>query len=443
MGLRGFFRIVWARRLIVVLSLVSTCTAAALATLLLPSQYEATSSVLLEMVDIDAGSGTAVDSPFDEVYVRAQMEMVSDDDTVDRVLDKLGWTTSPELQTVYAQQVTDGDPDFRSWLRGFIKGSIRASMQGESAVMNISYTNPSPEAARVIADTVRDAFVASEVSDRQEEARKSADFLDQQALQLAAQLQAADQRKTAFEREHGVTLTDFGDLADARLAELSRTARLAPTPVSRRAQTDPSYQVNQLDAAIATQAQTLGDSHPAIQALRRQRAALAKYSGTSQTAVADPGALLASALGAAQAQVLASATESAEARRLQLAVIQLRTRYIAIASRAADLRRSAQTETAGLRPLAEASTPTEKIFPNIPFIIGSALLLGLAVGAMVAFIVEQLGRRVRGSDDLMLGDVPVFQVSAEPAPARRRRGWLARLLRRRRTSADTGALVPA
>lgn len=444
LGRLSIFRIIWARRVIVLLTLVNSAVGAALATLMLPVQYEATSPVLLEMIETDPVTGTVVNGGFADVYVRSQLELVFGDEVMDAVTDALGWTTAPELMTAYAQAVPSGSPDYRTWLRQILKGSLHPQMRGESAVLDIAFVSNNPEAARAIADSVRAAYVSEAITDRRRRAEETAAFLDRQALEFANQLAAADRRAAVFEQRTGVMLTDFGDIASGRLSALS-AARDGPAPKIPTSRIDPAPQVTQLDAAIATQAATLGDNHPAIQALRRQRDALSRvaddFTAANGSRFGRPS--VAAQFSAAQAAVLANAPVVAEARRLQAEVAQLRARYVNAAVGAANLRRQAQAETANLRPLESATTPTEKIFPNTAFIVGSSIVLGLVTGVLLALIAEGLSRRVRASGDLALGDVPVFPVAAEPTA---RRGLWRRLtdrFRQRRAAPAGAELVPA
>jgi len=81
------------------------------------------------------------------------------------------------------------------------------------------------------------------------------------------------------------------------------------------------------------------------------------------------------------------------------------------AQRAADLQLEAATTNAGISDMGPTTGSTTPSFPNRPLIIGMAAASGLALGILLALLVELLNRRVRSTDDLeVAAGAPVLAV---------------------------------
>ena len=71
--------------------------------------------------------------------------------------------------------------------------------------------------------------------------------------------------------------------------------------------------------------------------------------------------------------------------------------------------------------LGPASSPQKPKFPNKPLIVGGSLGLGLASGVLLGLLIELLGRRVRGAEDLRSIGAPVLAVIPRASSAKSRR----------------------
>ena len=78
----------------------------------------------------------------------------------------------------------------------------------------------------------------------------------------------------------------------------------------------------------------------------------------------------------------------------------------------------------GLTIMGPAAVPQKPKFPNKTLMLGGSLGLGLASGVLIGLILELLGRRVRGAEDLqstgvaVLAVIPAAKLTATPAGAR-------------------------
>jgi len=427
MSLLQFLRILAARRLIIIVSLLSCVGAAFIVTLLLPPRYEAQSRLMLDLVKPDPVTGTVIATQFARAYTRTQVELVRDQRVASQVVDMFRLDQDPQLQQEYLK-ADPGKPDFRTWLTQRIIANTEARLIEGSNILEIAYKASTPQAAKQIADALRQAYIDASLSFRKESARRTADWYADQARKAQQALQQAEAAKTDFERKNNLILEGGTDLDSTRLQALAGQAGpsggvasgpLAPTPSSA--------QLAQVDASIAQASQTLGPNHPEMLELRNRRAALSAQIVQERSAAAAAAGAAARAANAGagaasqeyQAQrsrVIAKRDELEQLRRLQAEVDVRREQYVKTATRAAELRQEAEVTDAGLTLLGSAVLPSSPAFPNKPLILLGAFGFGLAFGVLLALLLELLNRRVRSVEDMStIVEVPLLAVITGPS----------------------------
>jgi len=426
-----FFRILWARRFIILGSTLACFGIAMLVAKLLPARYEADSRVMLDVVKPDPVTGQVIATQFARAYTKTQTELIRDYRVTGAVVDALGWASSPQLIAEYNARSSDDTRDLRRWLAAKITEGSSAKLIEGSNILEITYSSTSPETARVVADAVRAAYIDQSLAFKREGAMKTAAWYDGQVLKVRGELAQADARKTAFERSNRIVLQDDqSDTESARLRALSSAvaAPATPAPVAAAAAAagPAATQLGQIDAQIATLATTLGPNHPQLIALRQQRSAVATAAARERAAarpaaIAASGPSLAGQVAAQTGRVIAQRDKVENLRRLAADVAVLRDQYTKTAARAADLRQEAESNETGLTLLGSAVAPENPVFPNMPLIIIGSLALGLGLGVLASLGIELFSRRVRGVEDLAVAGVPVIIVlSGAGQPAARR-----------------------
>jgi uncharacterized protein involved in exopolysaccharide biosynthesis len=423
MSVIQFFRILWARRAILLTSTFACFLAACLAAEILPPRYEANSRVMLDIVKPDPVTGQIISSQFAKTYVKTQIELIKDYRVAGKVVDTLGWTSSPALAAQYASRSHKDNKDFRRWLAQRVMDGTSAGLIEGSNILEITYSSRAPEAAAKVADAIRQAYVDQTLAFRRSDAMRSANWFQGQTQKLRGQLTAAEKRKTDFERANGIIIQndDTTDADTARLQALAAQAPIGPTitstggggPISSPAQA----QLAQMDAQIATATQTLGPNHPDLLNMKRQRAAIAATAASEMAAARasrggsiSSGPSLASLYSAQQARVLAQRGKVTEAQQLATEVTILRDQFKKSAARAADLQQQADSEESGLTLLGSAVTPQSPAFPNLPLIFFGSLAFGVVLGILTSLVVELLSRKVRGAEDLAIDGIPVIGI---------------------------------
>src|SRR3981189_800725 len=95
MSIIQFLRILWARRILVLVALVASVLGAFMVVSLVQPRYEATARVNMDILKQDPLSGGLIDTRNAGVYFDAQQELVKDYSVTGPVVDRLGWLSDP------------------------------------------------------------------------------------------------------------------------------------------------------------------------------------------------------------------------------------------------------------------------------------------------------------------------------------------------------------
>lgn len=424
MSFEQIFRLLWARRGMIIIATVLSLLAATVVGMILPPRYSAHARVMLNLVKPDPVTGESMSSNFARAYVRTQTELIRDYRIAGKVVDLLGWASSPDLAQQYANRRADDLRDFRRWMAQIVIDSTKAELIEGSNILDITYTTNSPQAAAAVAEAVRQAYIEQAIAFRREDASRDAEWFRSQTAKIKEQLTAAEQRKSAFERANGIVLDDQD--VDQEQRRLTALAASAASPVSGPAvsiggSNPAAAQIAQIDAAISAAERTLGPNNPQLQDMKRQRAAIAGASGPARVVSSGPVGPSIGAQYSAQVQkVLAQRGKVDEARKLSIEVAVLREQFHKASLRSAELEQQSESIESGLTLLGTATAPEKPSFPNWPLIIFGSLGLGLALGMLAALITELLARRVRSAADLRFDDLPML---GEMAATARRGGF--------------------
>lgn len=416
MKFEQIFRLLWARRGLILIATLASLAAAVIAGLVIPPRYEAHARVILNVVKPDPVTGEIIASQFARTYVQTQSELIRDYRIAGKVVDRLGWASSPELAEEYENRRADDFRDFRRWMAQIVIENTKAELISGSNILDISYTAPSPQGASAVAEALRQSYIEQAIAFRREDAGSDAEWFRNQAAKLKEQLTAAEQRKTAFERANGIVLDDQDVDQDVRrLTALAQTSAPAAPSISVGSSNPAAAQIAQLDAAISTAERTLGPNNPQLLDMKRQRSALAAASSaTPMIANGAAGPSIGAQYSSQLQRVLANRGKSDEARRIAVEVAVLRDQYQKASTRVAELEQQAESIESGLTLLGAAAAPESPKFPNWPLILGGSFGLGVMLGVLAAILAELLARRVRCADDLVFVGIPVLGEMAVP-----------------------------
>ena len=438
MSLIQFFRIFWARRWLIVAATVSCLIGALIVTALLPPRWEAHSRVMLNLLKPDPITGQVIAAQGGQVYAATQIELITDSGIAGQVAEQLGWLTDPNLQAAYQKRSKNDQRDFRSWLSQIIVDNTKARLIQGSNILEISYTGTSAANAKAVADVLRKVYIQDSLLTRREDAERNAEWFEQQAAKAKTALDQAIEVETAFERANGVVMAnDKIDTESARLQAMSGSAGVATSmPYVPPASTPAQTELSAINSQIAVSSKVLGPNNPEMQALHTRRTAIAALAAKEASTVrsVQSGAnstqgAFERAVAAQKARIIADSPKIGRLTQLQNDVDLRRGELEKLSEKVAQYRQEAVVSDPGLTPLGPPSTPKGPSFPNYTLLIPGSIILGAALGVLVALLMELLGRRVRGADDLTaIHDLPLVGVIGSPKAAART-GWRTRLPR--------------
>ncbi len=444
MSLVQFLRMLYARRMIVLATLLSCVITATLTAFILPPRYEAQSRLMLDVLKPDPVTGQVMSNNFMRAYTVTQIEMIKGSAVAGRVVDQLGWAEDPAMLARYEKENTDPGADARLWLARQVSDNIKADVMEGSNILEITYDGPSPEAAKQMTDLIKAAYKDEALEAKRKSASEDAEWFRIQAAKAKKALEIAEAERTAYAKANNIVLQPGNvDLESAKLATLSQQSAAAvatPTITGGAGMNPAQTQLETINQQLAQAAATLGPNHPTYQALERQKKLYESFAAKSggPSAVGGGAAAIESAYERQRARVVGDRDKVDQLQRMESDVALKRDQYLKAAQRFADLRLEADTTNAQITDMGPTTGSTTPSFPKRPLIIGSATAAGLGLGILLALLVELLNRRVRSEDDLNgAAGAPVFATVGA-----HKRNWLLtrllHILEGRRKAKDPG-----
>lgn len=446
MSLVQVFRILVARRIIVIVALFSALFAGAVMLKVLPKRYTAHARIMLDVIKPDPVTGQVLSTQYMRSYTKTQIELIKDYQTAGKVVDRLGWTSNPEIVQSYYSSGTGSSEGLRRWLASQIISGTDAGLIEASNILEITFTGPNPAMAKRIVTVIREVYMEDSLDKRQESAGQTADWFHEQAKQAEALLKAAEAGRAKFASENGIVLqADNTDLESSRLSALSSQSATASAQTVTIAPMGGGFsqaqaQLESLTQQITQAAQSLGPNHPTYQALLRQRTALERVAALERAEVArpnggpDPSAKANAAYEAQKRKVVAQSAAIDMINRMTRDIELKREQLAKLSDRANESRLSANVGETGMSALGDATASDSPDFPKVPIVLGGAFGFGTALGILLALLIEMLGRRIRSQEDLeRAAGAPVFaEIGARPKKLGFVRRLIARLAERSR-----------
>jgi chain length determinant protein EpsF len=205
-------------KLILALWLLTLATAAGV-TAVLPRQYLANASLVLDIKpDPIAGSYPGLVS---NSLVSTQVDVLMSERVARRVIRNLRLMDNPALKAQWQKQA-EGDQPLDLWLLEMMRQRLDVKPSRESNVIQVAYRAMDGKTAAAMANGFVQAYLDTALELRVDPARQFTSFFDQRARDARAALTAAQERLAAFEREQGLLVSDERlDIENTRLSELS------------------------------------------------------------------------------------------------------------------------------------------------------------------------------------------------------------------------------
>ena len=440
MDLRQILYALRARYLIALLVMAVVVAVVIGATLYLPKQYTAKTSLVVDMRSPEPMAALLAAG-----NMATQVSIAESDRVVQTAVKLLRLDQDPTITAQWRAE-TKGKGDVVAWAAARLQRGLTVKPL-DASIIEISYKGSDPGFAAAVANAIAQAYTATLVALKVGPATQYAHWFGEQSEALRADLEKAQAHLAAYQKKAGILVTDDRmDAETARLNELSsqlsavegQTAEArsrqqtgsaaAELPATRGAVGgDPIQtlrsQIDEKEVALRNASVNLGINHPTYRALQAQLDEL-KQKLQSETQRVTRNFAVARAVGQRTEADLRAAMAAQKVRLLELQekrgqmdvlkrdVDRAQAAYDAVAKPLAQTNLESRATDANVTVLTPAVPPVEPTFPkSMPVMVAIGVVLGILAGIGVALLLEMLDRRVRNAQDLaVMLDLPVLGV---------------------------------
>lgn len=439
MNLNQLLLILYARRKIVLGTLLTTMLTTLVLTLVLPKTYEASTALVMNFKGSDPVTGSTIPAQMMPGYMATQVDIIQSRSVATGVVERLRMQDAPAVRRKF-QEEREGRGDIKDWLAGILLKNLSVVPSRESSVIGLSYQGSDPEFAAAVANAFAQEYKETAIRLRVQPLKEATAYFSEQMDTLRANLERSQSRLSKFQQDHGLVSVDVRmDVENARLNDLSSQlvvvqGQLADA-VSRQREVmrgNPAdipdvvanplvqtlgAQLSQAEARFAEIDSRLAANNPLHQSAKAEvdkiRAALAAQVRTASNSVTSGATILrnreagiVAALQDQKAKVLELNRTRDELAVLTRDLENAQRAYDALLGRFNQTSLEGQSNQADVAVLSPALAPVSPSSPRLSLNLALALMLGLLLGAGAAIVIEMLDRRVRSHADLIADDLP-------------------------------------
>lgn len=428
MNLRQFLAILRARGLLAMAVFLVTVACAAGVGLLLPKKYTATTTLIVDQSRPDPVAAATYWSAASTSYLSTQMDVMRSERVALMVVDNLPAAQKEALRLQW-QAATQGRDDMRTWMAQSLQGMLDVALARDSDVVAIRVVASDPAVAASLANAFAKAYLDVSVQLRVDPARQYSSFFEARAKSARTDLEAAQARLAAFQREKGIVVSDDRlDLESSRLNELSSQLTVMQALVaesgSRQAQAQgaganrlPEVMANPAVANISSELlraesrlqelnARLGDAHPQVQEARSHISLLRQRLDTETRRVAG-GMSVINTINVQREAELRGSMEAQRAKVLRLKSVRdeglvllrdtenAQRAYEGVLTKLNQASLESHATQGQTRVLAQASAPLAPSSPRVLVSTALAGVLGMVLAVAAVIGLEMADPRLR------------------------------------------------
>lgn len=477
-------RILIKRKWVIIICLVTIFSVVAIASLKTTPVYEASGTIEINKPDNSLNFQNAATFSldyFDPTELETDMKILQSDLLALQVIQELHLDRAAEFSSQapppaandLAPDPLQTDPAQAAALVGNFKGSLKVSLEANTRIIEVHYRSPDPQKAATIVNTLMQTYVANNFKDRFDSTMQASDWLQKQLVDLQMKVESSQEKLVRYQKEHEILGID--EKQNITMAKLDELNKELTTAESERMDKESLYRLVQSGDpdAIAANAGDVEDAAPGSQSasqlletlrakqadLKIQAADLSTQFGPSypkltqlnnqlkeidsqiQTEMKKIASKVRGQYTAAlqRESMLRDALEKQkqEANKLNESAIEYnlikrdsetyRQLYEGLLQKLKEAGVAAGLKSNNFRIVDRANPPSVPIEPNIPRNLMFALVLGLASGVGLAFLLEGLDSTVRTTEQAQmisglpsLGMIPLNSKSSREGPRTRR-----------------------
>ena len=474
-------RILLKRKWVIIACLVTIFSVVAIASLKMQPVYEAGGTIEINKPDASLNfqnSATFSLDYYDPTELDTELKILQSDLLATQVIRELNLDRQPEFagqapppaaSVDLTPDSLQSDPSRISAMVGGFKGNLRVALSPNTRIIEVHYRSPDPQMAANVVNTLMQTYVENNFKARFESTMQASDWLQKQLVDLQIKVETSQEKLVRYQKEHEILGTDEKqNIIMEKLDELNKqltaaeSERMDKESLYRLIESgDPdaiassaggmedggsgSQSASQLMDTLRTKQAELkiqtadlntqfGPSYPKLTQLNNQlkeidtqiQAEMKKIASKVRgqyTAALQRESMLHDALEK-QKQEANKLNESAiEYNLLKRDAETYRTLYEGILQRLKEASVSAGLKSNNFRIVDSARPPMAPIEPNVPRNLMFAIILGLASGVGLAFLLEGLDSTVRTTEQAQmisglasLGMIPLGSKSAREGP---------------------------
>ena len=240
LGLEDYWRLIWKRKWVVILTVVAVTASAVIFSSLQTPIYEASTTLYLKKAkagpeQIDIFGGVSLLST--ETEINTQIEILKSRTMVEEVARRLSPISTHKkgpdkksefyeylrnlLTPILGKSSQEENPESLSEKPPGLKGSISAVPIRNTRLITLTASSDDPEMAQFIANTTAEVFIERDISSRRRETIAALDFLSRETEKTKEGLRQAEETLREYKEKEGFAeLSEKARLMVGRLSEL-------------------------------------------------------------------------------------------------------------------------------------------------------------------------------------------------------------------------------
>lgn len=463
MTLQQFLLILYARRRMVLFIFGGVIGLTLLVSLLLPKEYTAATSVVVDVKSPDPIAGVILPGLVSPGYMATQIDIIESERVALRVVKLLGFDRNEQAVAQW-REATNGEGSIEVYYANNLMKKLDVKPSRESNVISIGYSAPDPKFAAALANAFARAYIDTTIDLRVEPARQYALWFDERLKGLRDNLEKAQSHLSAYQQEKGIVITDERlDMETARLNELTgqlaqaQGLRLDASSRQKSGSNEYSSDVMQnplvqnlkaelarAESRLSEASRNLGKNHPQYQQIEGQIEGVKKQIKEEIGRISGSAAS-ANRFGVLKEEELKTAIEEQKKRvfelrsqRDQLGIMlkdveNAQRAYESVSQRMSQTNLESQSQQTNVMVLSAATEPGRASKPRIMLNLLLSIIVGSLLGVGSALAAELLDRRVRDTGDLRaLAGLPVLGSIGDASFPISPQRWIIRQLSRLR-----------
>ncbi|HTZ82765.1 MAG TPA: polysaccharide biosynthesis tyrosine autokinase [Candidatus Acidoferrales bacterium] len=474
-------RILIKRKWVIITTLVTVFSVVAIASLKMTPVYEASGTIEINKPDASLNfqnSATFNLDYYDPTELETELKILQSDILATQVIRELNLDRRPEIAGQAPPPASSldltsdpltSDPSRASAMVGSFKGNLKVALSPNTRIIEVHYRSPDPQMAANIVNTLMQTYVENNFKARFESTMQASDWLSKQLVDLQMKVETSQEKLVKYQKEHEILGTDEKqNIITEKLDELNKDLTTAesdrmdkealyrlvqsadPDTVAANATTIPDASGASMTASqfldnlrakeadlkiqIADLNTQFGPAYPKLSQLNNQvKEVDSQIQTETKKIVAKIRGQYVAALQLENMLRDALEKQKQEANKLNESAIEYsllkrdvdtnRQLYEGLLQKMKEAGVSAGLKSNNFRIVDSARPPLSPIEPNIPRNLMFALLLGLASGIGLAFLLEGLDNTVRTTEQAQgisalpsLGMIPLGSKSAREGP---------------------------